>query len=165
MQTPALPRSRRRGLATGLVLSVALLGPAARAAEDATPPGADPIAEQVFPPELVMRHQKAIRLSEAQKNALIAEVKRVQTSLVDIQWEMQRALEPLVEQLGKERPDEPLALAQLDKVLAAEREIKRAHITLAVRLKGLLTSEQQRQLRELRAASPAAPAARPAAPR
>ena len=163
MRNAALPRSRRLGLATGLVLWVALLGgPAARAAEDATPPAADPIAEQVFPPELVMRHQKAIRLSEAQKNALIAEVKRVQTSLVDIQWEMQRTLEPLVEQLGKEKPDEAQALAQLDKVLAAEREFKRAQITLAVRLKSLLTSEQQRQLRELRAATPAA---RPAAPR
>jgi Spy/CpxP family protein refolding chaperone len=46
--------------------------------------------------------------------------------------------------------NEQQALAQLDKVLEIEREIKRLHIGLAVRLKNRLTPEQQNQLHQMR---------------
>jgi Spy/CpxP family protein refolding chaperone len=147
-------------LAAGLALSGT-----APWAQDATPaPGQDPLAEQVFPPELVMRHQKTIRLSDAQKTALIAEVKQAQGRLLELQWELQRAMEPLVDQLSPVKVDERQALAELDKVLAAEREVKRVHLMLAARLKNILTPEQQRALRELRGqavrgAEPARPGA------
>lgn len=45
---------------------------------------------------------------------------------------------------------EQQALAQLDKVLDVEREVKRAQIGLMVRIKNKLTPEQQAQLREIR---------------
>ena len=137
-----------------LALCLGLAGHAARAQEAGPAPPNDPIAKNVLPPELIMQHQKAIQLTEAQKSAVIAEVKRAQGRIVDVQWDMQRALEPLVDSLGKDRPDEPQVLAQLDKVLAAEREFKRAHLTLAVRLKNILTPEQQRMLIDLRANPP-----------
>ncbi|MEW5835618.1 MAG: hypothetical protein ACOZJZ_01415 [Pseudomonadota bacterium] len=57
--------------------------------------------------------------------------------------------------LKQDRVDEQQAIAQLDQVLAAEREIKRAHVGLAVWLKNMLTPEQQHKLRELRATEPA----------
>ena len=110
----------------------------------------DPIAEQVLPPELIMQHQKAIGLTEAQKNAVIAEIKRVQARMVDLQWDLQKASERLVELLRQDRADEQAVIAQLDAVLAAEREIKHLHLTLAVRLKNILTPAQQRMLRDLR---------------
>lgn len=133
------------------MLGVLLFCAAPRAEE---PPRTDPLAEHVLPPELILQHQKAIGLTDSQKNAIIAEVKRVQGRLVDVQWELQRAVQQMVELIGKERPDEAAVAAQLDKVLAVEREIKLAHVTLAVRLKHILTPEQQKTLRELRAASP-----------
>jgi len=46
--------------------------------------------------------------------------------------------------------DEAQTLAQLDKLLNAERDIKRAQIALLVRLKNKLTAEQQEKLMELR---------------
>ena len=46
--------------------------------------------------------------------------------------------------------DEQEALAQLDKVLATERDIKREQITLLVRIKDKLTPEQQAKLVEIR---------------
>jgi len=110
----------------------------------------DPIAEQVLPPELIMQNQKAIGLSETQKTAVIAEIKRVQGRMVDLQWDLQRASERLVELLRQDRADEQAVIAQLDAVLAAEREIKHLHLTLAVRLKNILTPAQQRMLRDLR---------------
>jgi RNA polymerase sigma factor (sigma-70 family) len=45
--------------------------------------------------------------------------------------------------------DETQALAQLDKVLALEREIKHTHIGLLVRVKNKFTPEQQARLREI----------------
>jgi Spy/CpxP family protein refolding chaperone len=147
-------------------LCASLAGHAALA-QDAPPvPPNDPIAERIFPPELIMKYQKAIQLTETQKNALIAEVKRAQGRIVDVQWDMQRAMEPLVESLGKDKPDEQQVLAQLDKVLAAERDFKRVQLTLAVRLKGILTPEQERMLLEMRGGAPrAGDAPKPAPPR
>jgi hypothetical protein len=48
------------------------------------------------------------------------------------------------------RIDEHQALAQLEKVLSAEREIKRAQIALLVHIKNKLTSEQQAKLEDIR---------------
>ena len=129
------------------------------AQEAGKPQGQDPIAEFVLPPELIMQHQKAISLSEAQKTAVIAEIKKVQGRLIDVQWDMQRAVERMVELLRQEKVDEQAVIAQLDNVLAVEREVKRAQLGLAVRLKNMLNPEQQRMLRELRAG--AAPAGAP----
>jgi Spy/CpxP family protein refolding chaperone len=140
--------------AVACAVCIGLAGHAAHAQEGGPAPQNDPIAKSVLPPELIMQYQKAIQLTEAQKSSVIAEVKRAQGRIVDVQWDMQRALEPLVESLARDRPDEPTVLAQLDKVLAAEREFKRAHLSLAVRLKNILTPEQQRMLIELRANPP-----------
>jgi Spy/CpxP family protein refolding chaperone len=90
-------------------------------------------------------------LSETQKNSVIAEIKHAQGSMVDLQWDLQRAMERLVELLRPDKADEKAVIAQLDTVLAAEREIKHMHLSLAVRLKNILSPEQQRKLRELRA--------------
>jgi Spy/CpxP family protein refolding chaperone len=153
-------------LALLLALCIALCGHAALAQEAGPAPAQDPIAEQVFAPELIMRNQKAIQLSEAQKNAVITEIKQAQGRLVDLQWDVQRAMEPLVDLLGQPRIDEKQVMTQLDKVLAAEREVKRTHLTLMARLKNILSPEQQRALRELRAsAARTGDPARPAAPR
>jgi Spy/CpxP family protein refolding chaperone len=46
--------------------------------------------------------------------------------------------------------DESAVLAQVDKVLDRERAIKKTQISLLVRIKNLLTVEQQNKLMELR---------------
>ena len=45
--------------------------------------------------------------------------------------------------------DEAALVAQLDKVLDVERELKHLHIGLLVAIKNLLTPEQQAKLREI----------------
>jgi Spy/CpxP family protein refolding chaperone len=82
---------------------------------------------------------------------VVGEIKQAQGRMVDVQWELQRAVERMVDLLKPDKVDEQAVLAQLDKVLAAEREVKRTQLGLMMRLKNILTPEQQRQLRELRA--------------
>ena len=139
-------------IAKVLVALLCLASVTLSAQEAGNAPPRDPIAEQVLPPELIMQNQKAIGLSEAQKNSVVAEIKRAQGSLVDLQWDLQRAMEGLVELLRQDKADEKAVIAQLDKVLGAERDIKHIHLGLVVRLKNILSPEQQRKLRELRAA-------------
>lgn len=117
------------------------------------PQGPDPIAENLFPPDLVLSNQKAISLEEAQKNFVRSEVLKAQTRFTELQFQLQDAMETLVGLLKQNPVDEAQVLAQLEKVLNAEREVKRTQIALMVRIKNKLTAEQQTRLRQLRAES------------
>jgi Spy/CpxP family protein refolding chaperone len=117
------------------------------------PQAHDPIAENLFPPDLVLSNQKAIGLEEAQKTFVRSEVLKAQTRFTELQFQLQDAMETLTGLLKQNPVDEAQVLAQLDKVLNAEREVKRAQIALMVRIKNKLTPEQQARLRQLRADS------------
>ena len=115
----------------------------------------DPVAESLFPPDLVMAHQKEVGLDEAQKTAIRGELLRAQTRFTELQWQLQDSMETLVGMLKQNPVEEEKVLAQLDKVLGIEREVKRTQIALMVRIKNKLTPEQQSRLRQLRSeASP-----------
>ena len=103
----------------------------------------------MFPPDLVMQHQQALGLSEEQKNFLNTEVRQVQLRFTELQFALQDEMDRLVSILKLSKVDEKAAMAQLDKVLGAEREIKRAQFTLLIRIKNNLTAAQQSQLREV----------------
>ena len=132
--------------AASLLLLVSALG-----AQQA--PDVDPLSDLLFPPELVMARQSAIGLSDAQKTYLHAEVLKAQTRFTELQWKMQEEMEALTGLLKQPKADEAQVAAQLDKVLTLERDIKRAQISLLVRIKNNLTDEQQHRLRTLRAES------------
>ena len=115
--------------------------------------GNDPIAENLFPPELIMQNQGAISLSAAEKKLLTYEMVRAQTQFTEKQVQLAEAMEAMVASLKEPRADEATVMRNLDRVLGFEREIKRAQITLLVRLKNLLTPDQQAQLQRLRGKS------------
>ena len=128
-----------------------LLYPVFLAAQQPQPPGPDPVTENLFPPELVMAHQKAIDLSDAQKAYIRGELLKAQTRFTELQWQLQDAMEALVSLLKQSPADESQVISQLDKVLSSEREIKRTQIGLLVRIKNKLTPDQQAHLQRLRA--------------
>lgn len=113
-------------------------------------PGEDPLGQNFFPPELVIQHQEAIGLSSEQKDAFKAEIRQAQLKFTELQWKLQDEMEKMLALVKQPHPDEQQVLAQLDKVLSAEREVKKEQITLLVRIKNKLTPEQQAKLAELR---------------
>jgi len=122
-------------------------------AQDRSPqphPGDDPIARNLFPPDLVMRNRQAIALTTEQSEFIKTEVQKVQAHFTDLQWQMMAEQEALASLLKQEHTDEAQVLAELDKVLNLEREVKRAQISLVLRIKNKLTPEQQAKLRELK---------------
>src|SRR4029079_10136974 len=107
---------------TFCIVSILLLSFSAVKAQQPQP---DPFAGNLFPPELIMQHQQALGLSEEQQNFLKAELRKTQTRLTELQWNLQDEVEKLAALMKQDQVDEAQALTQLDKVLGLEREIKR----------------------------------------
>ena len=116
-------------------------------------PASDPIGEAFFSPELVMQHQQTIGLTDAQKNFFKTELRKAQMRFTELQWQLSDESEKLVAIVKQEPLDEPAALAQLDKVLNAEREIKRVQLSLVIQIRNQLTPEQRARLTELKSKS------------
>lgn len=114
------------------------------------PPNPDPLAHLMFPPDMIMGHARQLNLTEDQKAFMRSEIQKTTATFQDLQWKLQDQMELLQETMKSTSVNEQQALAQLDKVLEIEREIKRLHIGLAVRLKNRLTPEQQDQLHKMR---------------
>lgn len=104
----------------------------------------------LFPPELVMHNQQKIGLRPDQRTAITEAIQQLQTKVIELQWKMQDEAQKLGETLAKTPISETETLAQVDRVLAIEREIKRAHIAMLVRIRNALTPEQHAMLRSLK---------------
>jgi Spy/CpxP family protein refolding chaperone len=116
---------------------------------EAPPGGDDPFSRFLFAPDRVMGHSLEIGLQDAQKAAIRNEVQKVQSKFLDSQFELQGESEKMVRLLQEGTVDEAKALAQADRILGLEREIKRTQISLLVRIKNILTPAQQAKLVEI----------------
>lgn len=112
----------------------------------------DPFAELLFAPDLVMKHQAAIGLSAAQRRALVSEITQAQADFVPHQMDMAELAEQLGSLLGEPRIEERAALDAATEIMELEGRIKRRHLILAIRIKNLLSEEQQLELAKLRTA-------------
>ena len=110
----------------------------------------NPMAENLFSPELLAQFGESIGVTEEQKNYYQEEMQKVQEHANELQQQMRNEVEALVALTKGNQLNEAAVLAQLDKVLNAEREMKRTQIGVLVRLKNKLTPEQQTKLIELR---------------
>jgi Spy/CpxP family protein refolding chaperone len=122
-----------------------------RAPQPPTPP-MDPLGDVMFPPDMIMGHARELGLTDEQKTFMRGEIQRTTTRFLELQWQLQDAMEALHQTMKSNSVDEQQALSQLDKVLDTERQIKRLHFGLGIRLKNQLTSEQQDKLRGMRMA-------------
>lgn len=104
----------------------------------------------LFPPELVMQHQRQLGLTEQQRTALTESITKLQADVVQLQWQLHDASARLGELLEPSKVDAPAALQQVDRILEIERSVKKAHLALLIRIKNTLTVEQQAMLAELK---------------
>ena len=139
-----------------LVLAFCLAAFAAVLPAETPAPGAagegDPFAAYLFPPDRVMSHSLELGLDDAQKTAIKNEVQSVQGKFVDLQFALQAESEKMVRLLQEKPVDETKVLAEVDRILALEKDIKKMQVTLLVRVKNVLTPSQQAKLAELQKA-------------
>lgn len=105
---------------------------------------------ELFTPELVMRYQSEIALSDEQEELLINEMQSLQSDLVPLQFEMSKAAGDVREALAGQRIEEKESIALAEHLMSLEARIKQRHLALMIRVKNVLTPEQQDQLRDLR---------------
>ena len=113
-------------------------------------PPMDPLGDAMFPPDMIMQHARELDLTQEQKTFMRSEMQKTTARFIELQWQVQDAMEALHETMKANSVNEQQALAQLDKVLDGEREIKRLHIGMGIRIKNQLTAEQQRKLQSMR---------------
>jgi Spy/CpxP family protein refolding chaperone len=133
-------------------LALLLAAALSTASQAEAPSGGDTegFGRYLFPPDLVMGHAQEIGLDDAQRKALRAEVQKAQSKFLDLQFEMQEEQEKMTRLVQEKPVDEGKALAEVDRILALEKEVKKTQVGLLVRIKNLLTSAQQAKLTELR---------------
>jgi Spy/CpxP family protein refolding chaperone len=132
-----------------LVLLLASLAATAAWAEPGAPAD-DPIGKYLFPPELVMKYSQDLGLDDRQRTAVKENVQKAQSKFLDLQWQLQEESQKMVRLLQARPVDEATVLAEADKLLALERDIKHTQLSLLIRLKNLLSESQQAKLMELR---------------
>ncbi|HEY2798276.1 MAG TPA: periplasmic heavy metal sensor [Thermoanaerobaculia bacterium] len=118
-------------------------------ADSASTPPDDPFARYLYPPDRVMGHAMELGLDEAQKTSIKNEVQKAQGKFVDLQFELQGESEKMIRLLQQKPVDEAGVLAEVDRILALEKDIKKTQISLLVRIKNVLTPAQQAKLSEI----------------
>ena len=135
-------------LAIGAVFGAALVSAQQPQPQQPRPP-MDPMADVMFPPDIIMQHTRDLGLTDEQKTFMRSEIQKSTSRFNELEWQVQDAMEALHALMKASPVNEQQALAQLDKVLDTEREIKRLHFGLAIALKNKLTPEQQAKLHEM----------------
>jgi Spy/CpxP family protein refolding chaperone len=110
---------------------------------------ADPLAGAFFSPELILLARDQIGLTPAQLEAFRNRTEKTQPRSEELRRKLERETAALQALAKQKRVDEAAIMAQLDKVLDTEREVKHLHVALLVVIKNLLTPEQQGKLREI----------------
>lgn len=124
----------------------------AQQAQQAQSVGEDPLFTTLFPPELIMQHRRAIGLTDEQRDAISQLIGNLQGRVVRLQWDLLDEIQRLAEITTPTRVDLDRSLDQIGNVLDTESEIKQAHLEMLVRIKNLLSADQQATLERLRAA-------------
>jgi Spy/CpxP family protein refolding chaperone len=110
----------------------------------------DRFEKALFDPQLVLKHARDIGLTSQQRTTIMEAIKKVQTDLVPRQLDMAEPALELAELLEAPVVDEAAAVSQASKVLEIETEVKKMQMMLLIRIKNVLTRDQQARLRALR---------------
>lgn len=133
-----------------IIRLLALLATTATFAAAETPPApTDPLAGAFFPPELIMMANAQIGLTPQQQEEVRTRVQKTQARSDDLRLRLEAETTALASLARQDRVDEAAVAAQLDRVLAVERDLKHLQIGLLAGIKNLLTPEQLGKLRQI----------------
>jgi Spy/CpxP family protein refolding chaperone len=132
-----------------LLLTVALTP--AHAADDAAKkdPGAEFIRGKLFPPELIMRHNAKLNLTEKQRSTIKNELKTFQSRLAEVQWDMLEASTGLDTAIDTLPVNREVVMQQVERVLLAENRVKLLHLEMLIAIKNALSPEQVAYLKSV----------------
>ena len=123
----------------------------------AQPSPRTPFDQYLFPPEMIMGHQRELGITDAQRNTIKDAVHAAQSKFLDLQWRMESESETMSDLVQDSPVDESAVLAKVDKLLDIERDVKKTQLSMLIKIKNALTDDQRSRLAELRRAMPPMP--------
>jgi Spy/CpxP family protein refolding chaperone len=109
-----------------------------------------PFAQHLIPPELIMQNQGRLKITEAQRTAIMQQINKVQETATQAQWRVADESEKLNVLLARDDVPEADVLAQAERLMTWESAVKTAQLTMLIRIRNVLTPEQLTMLREMR---------------
>lgn len=97
---------------------------------------------KLFPPDVVLKHQAKLGLSDAQRKAIRTEVTGLQAKIATVDWDIMEAGLAVQEEISKLPVDREAVLARAGRVFEAENRKKRAWLEMLINIKNQLTAEQ-----------------------
>jgi hypothetical protein len=96
----------------------------------------------LYPPDIIMRHQQRLGITNDQRSNISRAVKEFQSEVAELQWTMQNEQQLMRQSFsGYHIPTEE-ALTRAERVLGLESEFKLAHFRLLIATKNELTEKQ-----------------------
>ena len=134
-----------------LVMLLGLIFATAQAADEGAKkdPGADFIRGKLFAPELIMRHQAKLNLTDKQRATMKNELKSFQSRLAEVQWDMLEASTGLDTAIDQLPVDRDAVLQQVERVLQGENRVKMLHLEMLIAIKNSLSPEQVAYLKSV----------------
>ena len=130
-----------------LVLCLLVLASPLRAAEQQDKD--EWIKGKLFGPELILKHQSKLKLSDKQRDLIGAELKRVQAQVAESDWQLLTEASQLQELIDQHPVDGKAVLGGVDKVFEAENRKKRLYMEMLINIKNALTPEQVTYLKSV----------------
>ena len=112
-------------------------------------PKDDPFQGKLFAPNVILEHQDELGLTREQFTAIRAAVVAVQGNVAEHEWDLREAYQRVLRDLDEDPVDAAQVLANVEKALLAENEVKKQQVALLIQLRNLLTDEQLNYLRSI----------------
>jgi len=96
----------------------------------------------LYPPDLLMRHQQRLGITDDQRSAIAALVGQFQQEVTELQWSIPAERQQLQDLLTRPQIDSKAALKEAQGLLAKEADFKLAHFRLLIAIKTELTEQQ-----------------------
>ena len=106
------------------------------------------LALGLYPPDIIMRHQQALGITDDQRKRMLGLVRNFQNEVAELQWNLQNEQQHMLKTLAQDKVDKSKAIPQVERVLALENQFKFAHFKLLIAIKNELTEKQIGQIKD-----------------
>jgi hypothetical protein len=96
----------------------------------------------LYPPDIIMKHQQRLGITDAQRRSISGAVQTFQIEVADLQWDLQNAQQLLQQSLTDYPVKVGDAMLEVETVLGLEAEFKLAHFKMLIAIKNELNAEQ-----------------------
>lgn len=130
--------NKELSILVGLCLAFVALGAGAQPQGEQK----DPFQGKLIAPNVILDNRDELALSKEQLTAIRQAVITAQGEIAEHEWDLREAYQLVMADLDESPVDADRVLANIEKALLAENEVKKRQVALLIELRNLLTDEQ-----------------------